>query len=215
VFLGSAVLLAANLWVIAVILATIPAALGTMMFYGRTKAAWYSPVVATMASSSFVAWAWLVGGARYPAAFALLFATASLHGVHANLRSQLRDIEGDPKAGTVTLAARLGPKRTLMIAAAARLVELVAIAVSAFAYGVPAGAVWLVPALILFVVALSRAPEFYARTRDRRQQTDEMMIWVHLSFITELAAFGAFRPLTALALGAGMAIWFRIVRAGY
>ena len=215
VFLGCAIALAQSLVLTIVVLASVPAALGTMVLYGRTKAFWFSPFLASVASSSFAAWAWILAGCGNVPAFMLLFGIASLHGIHANLRAQLRDIEGDQKAGTVTLAARIGPKRTLIWAAIIRVLELAAIGLLALRFGVARGLLWLLPPVVLLVVALTRVDEFSERTRDRHAQTEELFIWVYMSFTTELATLGVFEPIAALALGSFMFAWFRLVRAAY
>lgn len=214
-FLGAAFVLAPSTLLFVLVLGTIPPALGTMAFYSRTKAAWYSPLLASSASASFVAWAWLLAGHRQPALFALVFAVASLHGVHANLRSQIYDIEGDPKAGTLTLAARLGPKRALLAAATVKIVELAGIVALVVIVGARWGALWLVPTLGCLVAALAQLPKAYAATRNRRDQTAALFVWVYLSFMTELAVLGAFEPLASLALGAFMYAWFHVTRNGY
>jgi len=215
IFLGTAFLLAPNRWTFIVVLATIPAALGTLAFYSRTKAAWFSSLLGSLGSASFVAWAWFLAGHHQPRAFVLLFAVASLHGMHANLRSQIYDIEGDPKAGTMTLSARLGPRRALQTAAFVRIVELLAIGALVWIYGKATGALWLVPTVGLLVFALTRLSKAYATTRNRRHQTEELFVWVYIAFLTELSVFGAFRPMTSLVLGVFMYTWFQVVRAGY
>jgi 4-hydroxybenzoate polyprenyltransferase len=214
-FMATAVILARDIWLTATVLATIPAALVTMKLYSRTKAIWISPLLASTASSSFVAWAWLLAGHQMVTGFILLFAIASLHGIHANLRAQLRDIEGDPKAGTITLAVRLGAKRTLLAAAVVRAVELGAIAALTLFFGTPLGLWWVVGAAALLIVALVQAPRVYRVTRDREGQTAELFVWVYMSFLAELATVGGLRPMLALAVGAAMYVWFHVTRRLY
>jgi 4-hydroxybenzoate polyprenyltransferase len=215
VFVGGGLFLAPSRLTFLVVLASVPATFGILAFYSRTKAAWYSSLLGSTASASFAVWGWLLAGHRQPGAFALLYVIASLHGVHNNLRSQIYDIEGDPKAGTLTLAARLGPTRALLTAAALRVVEIAAIAMLAARYGTPGGALWLVPTIGVLAVVIAGLPKASATTRNRQQQTDALFTWVYLSFLTELSVIGALRPVLALGLGAFMTVWFHAVRAGY
>lgn len=215
VFLGGLVTLAGRALDLALALAAVPAALATMKLYGRTKGAWFSPLLASSASFSAPFWVWICAGHRGVAPFALLFAVTSLHGVHANLRAQLRDIEGDPKAGTVTLAVRLGARRTFWLAVAVRLVELAGVAALALGWGVAAGVLWLIPVVALLAVGLAGARRVYARTRDRVGQTAALGLWVYISWLTEIAILGAFHPRLAAVAAVVMFTWFTGVRRGY
>lgn len=214
VFLGSAWALAPTGIVFLVVVMTVPPALGVLAFYSRTKAAWFSSLLGSSAAASFLTWAWLLAGYREPGAFALLYVIASLHGVHNNVRAQLYDIEGDPKAGTVTLAVRLGPLRALKAAAVLRAAELVGIAIFLLLHGASGGWLWLAVAGAFFGVALVRVPAA-AVPRDRRGQTDTLFIWVYSSFVTELCVLGTLRPLASVGLGMFMFTWFHVVRTGY
>jgi 4-hydroxybenzoate polyprenyltransferase len=214
-FVTSVGVISSGLGSLLAVLATIPPALATMYVYGRTKSTWFSPLMASTASSSAPLWAWLLAGHRNGTAFALLFAITTLHGLHANLRAQLRDIEGDPKAGNFTLAYRLGAKRTFWLAAAIRILELVLILGLGLYCGIRGSLLWLLPALALLVFGLATARDVYAETRDRIGQTEALTLWVYISFLTEIAILGAFRPLLALPTAVVMFAWFRCVRWGY
>jgi len=196
-------------------LATIPAALGTMKLYGLTKSAWFSPLLGSTTFASAALWAWLLAGYQNFNAFLLLFVVAALHGIHANVRAQLRDIEGDPRAGAVTLAARLGAKRTMWIAALVRLVELCGITWLLISYGRPGGWFFLAAAVMIFIVAAIRMPEVYSRTRDRLGQTEALAIWAYVAFMAEIAILGAIEPAVALPTGIIMFLWFKLMRTGY
>jgi 4-hydroxybenzoate polyprenyltransferase len=214
-FVAGTAALSATLGDFAAVLATLPAAFLTMKVYGRTKSAWYSPLLASTASSSAPAWAWLLAGHHDLPVFAGLFGIASLHGVHANLRAQLRDIEGDPRAGNVTLAVRLGARRTFWLAAVVRILELAAILGLALCCGRPGGALWLLPAAALLGVGLATARRVYTETRERLGQTAALALWVDISFLTEIAVLGAFQPWLALPTAVGMFLWYKLVRRAY
>lgn len=214
-FVACCGLLAERALDVVAVVVTLPPALLTMKLYGRTKSAWYSPLLASTASSSAPLWAWLLAGHRQTAAFLLLFAVATLHGIHANLRAQLRDIAGDPKAGNRTLAVRFGARRTLGWAIAARLLELAGVLVLALRYGRPLGALWLLPAVGLLVVALVRGGDVVDESRDRIEQTAALAPWMYQSFLTEIAILGAFLPRLALLAAVVMFVWYRVVRLGY
>lgn len=215
IFVGCILINARDTWGILAVLATIPAALGTMKLYGSTKSAWFSPLLGSTTFASAALWAWLLAGRQNLNAFLLLFLIAALHGIHANVRAQLRDIEGDPQAGAVTLAARLGAKRTMWIAALVRLVELGGITWLLISYGRPGGWFFLAAAVLIFIVAAIRMPEVYSRTRDRLGQTEALAIWAYVAFMAEIAILGAVEPAVALPTGIIMFLWFKLVRTGY
>ena len=215
VFLASLVLLGSSALSITAVLATIPPALATMRIYGRTKATWYSPLLGSTAASSPALWTWLLAGYRNYGVFAVLFATATLHGLQTNLRAQLRDIEGDPKAGTLTLAARLGARRTFWLIATIQTIELGVVLSLYVMQGRTLALLWLMPALGLLIMGLVASEEVYSRTRDRLGQTEALRLWVNMSFATEIAILAAFRPVLALPIGAGMFLWFAFVRRTY
>jgi 4-hydroxybenzoate polyprenyltransferase len=214
-FVGCIFALAQDSFGIVAVLITIPAALGTMKLYGATKSAWFSPLLGSTTFASAALWAWLLAGRGNFSAFAVLFTVAALHGIHANVRAQLRDIEGDPRAGAVTLAARMGAKRTMWIAALVRLVELGGVAWLLVAYGRRGGWLYLAAALTIFAVAMARMPQVYSRTRDRIGQTEALSIWAYVSFMAEIAILGAFEPAVALPTAVIMFLWFKLMRTGY
>ncbi len=215
VFVGSTFFVARDSFGILCVLATIPAALGTMKLYGATKAAWFSPLLGSTTFASAAFWAWLLAGRENVRSFLVLFVVAALHGIHANVRAQLRDIEGDPLAGHLTLAAQLGAKRTLWLAAAVRLQELCGVVVLLLVHGRGVGWLWLLPALILFLVATARMHKVYATTRNRLGQTEALSSWVYVSFLAEIAILGAVEPVAAVPTAIIMFVWFRLVRSGY
>lgn len=215
VFVGCIFALARDWFGIIAVLITLPAAVGTMKLYGMTKSAWFSPLLGSTTFASAALWAWLLAGRQNLDAFLLLFVIAALHGVHANVRAQLRDIEGDPQAGTVTLAARLGAKRTMWLAAIIRLVELCGIAWLLIAYGKRAGWFFWAAALIIFIAAMIRMPEVYSRTRNRIGQTEALSLWAYVAFMAEIAVLGALEPAVALPTAFIMFFWFKLVRKGY
>jgi 1,4-dihydroxy-2-naphthoate octaprenyltransferase len=167
------------------------------------------------ASSSAPFWVWLLAGRSNFPVFAVLFAITSLHGIHANLRAQLRDIEGDPKAGSITLAVRLGAKHTFLLAVWIRVVELIGVLTMSLLFGAPWGWIWVLPVAILLAAGIATAPRFYEKTRDRIGQTAALSLWVYMSFLTEIAILGAFHPVFAIPVAVVMFLWFRVVRKGY
>ena len=215
VFLGCIFLLAQDWFGRLAVAATIPAALGTMKLYGATKSSWFSPLLGSTTFASAALWSWLLSGHRNAITFLVLFIVACLHGIHANLLAQLRDIEGDPKAGHLTLAAQWGPRPTMWVAASVRLVELFAVAVLWFVGGAEKGWMWLLPAVFLFVFVLTRMREVYASRRDRLGQTKALSSWIYVSFLTEVAVLGVVQPLIALPTAIFMFAWFKVVRRGY
>lgn len=215
IFIGSFFAISHDWFAVIAVLVTIPAALGTMKLYGATKSAWFSPLLGFTTFASAALWAWLMAGRQNQSAFAVLFLAAGLHGIHANVRAQLRDIEGDPKAGNLTLAARLGAKKTTWLAALVRFVELCAIALLWFFYGHESGWIWLLPAFAIFIVAAIRMPAVYERTRDRVGQTRALYIWVYVSLLAEIAMLGALEPIVALPTVTLMFVWFNVLRKGY
>lgn len=197
------------------VLVTLPPALGTMKLYGLTKSFWFSPLLGATTFASAALWAWLLAGRQNVGCFVILFTAAALHGIHANLRAQLRDIAGDPKAGHITLAAKMGPKWTMFVAAGVRLVELLFIALLWIEYGNRFGWLWLAAAIALFCVACSRMPYIYSRLRSRIDQTEALSIWVYSSLAAEVAVLGVLQPVVAAPTVVGMLCWFKIVRRGY
>ncbi len=198
-----------------VVLATIPPALATMKLYGATKSAWFSPLLGFTTFASAALWAWLLAGRQNPKAFLVLFIVAGLHGIHANIRAQLRDIEGDPKAGNRTLASRLGARKAMWLCALVRLAELCGITLMWIFFGNRLGWIWLLPAIAIFLFAMTRMPRVYERTRDRIGQTQALYAWVYVSLLSEIAILGAFEPVAALPTVALMFFWFNLVRKGY
>jgi 4-hydroxybenzoate polyprenyltransferase len=215
IFIGSFFAISHDWFAVVAVLVTIPAALGTMKLYGATKSAWFSPLLGFTTFASAALWAWLMAGRQNQTAFALLFLAAGLHGIHANVRAQLRDIEGDPKAGNLTLAARLGAKKTTWLTAIVRFVELCAITVLWYFYGRALGWIWLLPAFAIFIVAAIRMPLIYERTRDRVGQTKALYIWVYVSLLAEIAMLGVVEPIVALPTVTLMFVWFNLLRKGY
>jgi 4-hydroxybenzoate polyprenyltransferase len=215
IFVGSIFAISRDWFTVIAVLATIPPALATMKLYGATKSAWFSPLLGFTTFASAALWAWLLAGRQNTSAFLVLFLAAGLHGIHANVRAQLRDIEGDPKAGNLTLAARLGAKKTTWLVAIVRLAELCAITWLWLVYGQPLGWIWLLAALAIFVVAAIRMPAVYERTRDRVGQTKALYIWVYVSLLAEIAMLGAVEPIVALPTVALMFVWFNVVRQRY
>ena len=215
IFIGSFFAISRDWFTVFAVLITIPAALVVLKLYGATKSFWFSPLLGFSTFASAALWAWLLAGRQNPQAFLVLFIASGLHGIHANVRAQLRDIEGDPKAGNLTIAARLGAKKTSLLAALARLLELGAIAVLWLKYGQPLGWIWLLAAVLIFVVAVIRMPKLYERTRDRVEQTKALYIWVYVSLLAEIAMLGAVEPVIALPTVALMFVWFNVVRKGY
>lgn len=215
IFVGCIVVNSRDAFGILAVLITIPAALGTMKLYGLTKSAWFSPLLGSTTFASAALWAWLMAGHQNFNVFLLLFGVAALHGIHANVRAQLRDIEGDPQAGAVTLAARMGAKSTMWIAALVRLVELCGIAWLLVSYGRPGGWYFLAAAVLIFIVAAVRMPDVYSTTRDRLGQTEVLSIWAYVSFMAEVATLGAVEPVVALPTAIIMFLWFKLVRMGY
>jgi 4-hydroxybenzoate polyprenyltransferase len=199
---------------VAITLATIPPALATIKIYGRTKSAWYSPVLASTAAASGPLWGWLLAGHRNPALFGQVFAIAMIHGLHTNLRAQLRDIEGDPKAGNVTVAVRLGAKKTFWLTIALRAVELGGIGMLCLSSGKTGAWFWLVAAFLVFAGNLTRAKE-YERSRSRLEQTKVLTVWIYASLLAEIAVLGVFQPLAAGATLVFMFVWYNAVRSGY
>jgi len=208
-------LLAEGLWAIFAVVATMPPAFVTMKLYGRSKSAWYSPLLGSTASSSAASWAWLLAGAHNLGAFVLLFSAATLHGVHANLRAQLRDIHGDPLANNLTLAVRLGAKRTFWLAAAVRFVELGLILTMWLLFGAHWGGAFLLLAMVLLVIGVVTAPVVYQETRERIQQTEALSLWMYISFVSEIAMLATLAPMVAAATGLFMFSWFHLVRRSY
>jgi 4-hydroxybenzoate polyprenyltransferase len=215
VFLGCIIALSQDLVAIAAVLITIPLALATMKLYGMTKSAWFSPLLGSSTFASAALWAWLMAGRGHPAAFFTLFVAAALHGVHANVRAQLRDIEGDPKAGVATMASRLGPKWTTWLAALVRGLELGAIVVLVVNHGVRLGWLWLAPAFGLFALAVAHMGNVYAEIRNRVDQTQALTDWVYVSFMAEIAMLGAVEPVIAAPVTVLMFAWFKVVRRLY
>jgi len=215
IFFGSFFTIAQDWFAVIAVLITIPAALGTMKLYGATKSAWFSPLLGFSTFASAALWAWLLAGRQNPKAFFVLFVAAGLHGIHANVRAQMRDIEGDPKAGNVTLASRLGARKTMWIAAIVRFLELGTITLLWLYYGSQFGWIWLLTGFAIFLVAVIRMPAIYERTRDRVGQTEALYVWVYVALMAEIAMLGALEPKVALPTVVLMFFWFNLVRRSY
>jgi len=195
-------------------LSTMPAALLTIKLYGRTKSKWYSAALASTAAASGPLWAWLLAGSHNLALFGLVFAIALTHGLHTNIRAQLRDIEGDPKAGNTTLAVKLGPKRIFRATVALRAVELAGIAALCWYTNITGSFFWFIVALLIFAGCLTRS-RLYEQSRSRIDQTRVLTPWVYASLLAEIAVLGAFEPVSAGAVLVFMVVWFNVLREGY
>jgi 4-hydroxybenzoate polyprenyltransferase len=214
VFLISQIMLAVDLTGVLLSLSTIPPALITMKLYSATKSAWFSPILASGSAASPTLWVWLLVGRGHFALFAVLFSVAVLHSLHTNLRAQLRDLEGDPRAGNLTLAVRVGAQNVLYWTVAVRIVELLGIVVLGFYSGSTMGMAWIVPAIALFGLALFRDKVVYTGI-PRVQQTQLLKPWVYASFMAEIATLGVLQPELAAVVAVVMFVWYQSLRPLY
>jgi len=169
--------------------------------------------ISTFTSAAVLAW--LLAGAAQPGRFVLLFVIAAIHGIEANVRSQIRDLEGDPRAGNITLVARLGSGRSVWLLASIRTIEIVLVGVLWLISGSAGGVIWLMLAIALLVVAASRSHLLYEKASDRVHQAARLSSWSYGAFCVELAVLGVLHPAAAAFVAAFMFAWYRLVRARY
>jgi 4-hydroxybenzoate polyprenyltransferase len=197
------------------VLAMVPAALATFKLYSATKGYWFSPLLEISTFTSAAVLAWLLAGGAQPDRFVVLFVIAAIHGIEANVRSQMRDVEGDPRAGNITLVARLGLSRSVWLLASIRTIEIVFVGVLWLIFGSAGGVIWLMLAMAMLVIAASRSHILYEEASNRVHQAARLSSWSYGAFCVEVAVLGVLYPAVAAFVAAFMFAWYRLVRARY
>jgi 4-hydroxybenzoate polyprenyltransferase len=141
---------------------------------------------------------------------------ALLVGIANNTLSALKDVEGDARAGTATLAVRIGADRAFLGACALSTIATAVLLWSIWhARALVAAALWAAS-----VVGMTRyfgplLNSLRARGRDRIQRVVDLQSWRSAEYLRDIAQLCVYAPLVGLAVGAALELVMQLGRLGY
>lgn len=180
--------------------------------YARLKKyGWLGPIISAIPGGLIVIVGFvMMGGRGLPALAVFVAGYGVIRGLANNLLASLQDVDADPKAGTMTVAVRLGAPTTFALAVGLNVVLIAGVVALAVHNEEVAAAT----ALALLALAILGATSVSAirtsgeegRGRARRQRDQG---WYNQSrMITETGLVAAFSPVAGIIAGVGLqALW--------